>query len=86
MKKILLVGALALSTFSAFAIDLATYRKIDSPGMDAGKVLLLAGEPDARERNGSCMKFMYRGTDSALAGKIVTVVLCGNKVVKASAD
>ena len=92
MKKIVLLGALALTTFTAMAIDLQTYRKIDSRGMDGGQVLQIAGNPDSRQRNwddscgGIVEKLFYEGTDSALKGKTVVVELCKNKVTRVSTN
>jgi len=91
MKKIVLLGALALTTFAAMAIDLQTYRKIDSRGMDGGEVLALAGSPDSRQRNwddscgGIVEKLFYKG-DSSIQGKMVIVELCKNKVTRVSTN
>ena len=81
---------ISVSAFSAFAIDFATYRKIDYRGMDGGEVLVHAGTPESRQRNwddscgGVVEKLFYRGTDSQLDGKIIVVELCKNKVRKVS--
>lgn len=84
MKKIIVAATLLASVSASFAIDLQAYRKIDRTGMDAADVLLIAGEPDARQRTGKCETWYYVGTDSALEGRKVVVQLCSNKVVKTS--
>lgn len=71
-------------TVSAYAIDLDAYRKINRPGMAAAEVLLIAGEPDSRQRQGNCSTWFYRGTDTALENKLILVSLCDNKVVSTS--
>lgn len=92
MKKLIIATTLIASTLSAFAIDLTTYRKIDSRGMDGGQVLQIAGSPDSRQRQwddscgGMVEKWFYEGSDSALKGKTVIVELCKNKVTRTSTN
>lgn len=91
MKKLALL-AMAFATLTASAIDLQTYRKIDSRGMDGGQVLQIAGSPDSRQRQwddscgGIVEKWFYAGSDSALQGKTVVVELCKNKVTRTSTN
>ena len=84
MKNIIVAATLLASVSASFAIEFDAYRKISRTGMDAAEVLLIAGEPDARQRTGKCETWFYRGADNALEGKKVVVQLCSNKVVNTS--
>lgn len=84
MKKIIVAATLLASVSASFAIETDAYRKISRTGLEAADVLLIAGEPDARQRTGKCETWFYTGTDYALQGKKVVVQLCSNKVVNTS--
>ncbi len=82
-----LVAAVALSSAGhVFAIDVATYRKIDRRGLNAVEVLAIAGNPLARQRQDNCETWLYKGSDVALENRMVVVQLCNNKVVSASTE
>lgn len=86
-----LISSLLLISLNASAIDVGAYRKIDSRGMDGAKVLLIAGDPDSRQRKwdktcgGIAEKWFYKGSDYSLEGKVVVVELCQNVVTSVTA-